>query len=161
MDGRGHRVGRYYDRGVAGKRPRTLQRPTATAADGGRRRVRLEARELALDRRIDGFEPAADVPGDLRVHEHGGQVYSHVHVAHEVHPAGRTDVVPRVTVYGEQCHVERYQCQRVPGHRPPVGHVKHGVHAVQLPLNAQQNGVPARGARDRQRAHHALERHLQ
>jgi len=125
-----------------------------------RRRVRLETRELALDRGVDVLEPAPDVPSDLRVHEHGGKVDGHVHVAHPVHPGGRAERVPQVTVDGEQSRVERDQRQRVPRRRLAGGHPEHGVRVVQVSLDVLQHGVPARGARDRQPAHQALEHHL-
>jgi len=149
---------------LAGERPHALREPTAIAtavAIGRRRHVSLDTYELVLDRNVDVFEPATDAPCDLRVHEHGGQVDGHVHVAHAVHPGGRAERVPQVTVNGEQGRVERDQRRRVPGHRLARGHPEHGVRAVQVPLDVQQRSVPASGARDRQRAHQTLERHLE
>lgn len=77
---------------MAGERPHPLRGSTATAMAAVvhlRRCVCLEARELTFDNRIDVLKPASDVPSDLRVHEHGGQVDKHVNVAHFVHPGGR------------------------------------------------------------------------
>jgi len=157
--GRGRRVGRHDDRGVAGKRPDVPRGPTAAAMTAVVNPTK--ARELALDRRVDVLEPVTDVPSDLRVHEHDGQVDEHVHVAHVVHPTDGAERVPQVTVDGEQGHVERDQHHRVTDQRLAGGRPEHGVHAVQVPLDVQQHGVPGRGTRDRQHAHHALERHLQ
>lgn len=131
--GRGHRIIRHDDRGVTGERPHPLRGSTAAATVAvveRRRRARLEARELALDRRVDVLEPAPDVPSDQRVHEHGGQVDEHVHVAHTIHPGGRAERVPQVTIHGEQSRVERDQRQRVPRRRLAGGHPEHGVRVV-------------------------------
>lgn len=89
---------------MAGELPRQLRGPTVIAAIGRRR---LDAHELVLDRSVDVFEPAPDVPSDLCVHEHSGQVDGRVHVAHAVRPRGRAERVPRVTVNDEQGDMER------------------------------------------------------
>jgi len=95
---------------VTSERPHLLRRSTATATAAvvkRRRYARLEARELALDRLVDVLESTPDVPSDMRVHEHGGQVNEHVHVAHAVHPGDRAERAPQVTVNGEQSRVKR------------------------------------------------------
>jgi len=148
---------------VAAERPHPLW--GSTTADTAsvvklRRRVCLETRQLALDRRVDVLKPAPDVPSDLRVHEHGGQVDEHVHVAHAIHPGGRAEQVPQITVGGEQSRVERDQRWSVSGYRLAGGHLEDGVRVFQMSLDVLQHSVPACGTSDRQRAHHALQHHL-
>lgn len=156
MVGRGHRISRHDNRSVTGECPHLLRRSTATATAAvveRRRCARLEARELALDRRVDVLESTPDVPSDMRAHEHGGQINEHVHVAHEVHPGGRAERAPQVTVGGEQSRVKRDQRHRVHRRRLAGGHPENGVRVVQVSLDVLQHGVPARRARNRQSAH--------